>query len=551
MVLAMSRPSKHPKTGVYRFRKVVPEAIRALVGSREVIRSLATKDPREAAAKYPAVAAQVAAEWAALLQGPQSLTHKEASALAGRWYRWFVPIFEDDPGDDTEAWSIWADELRDLARWGVGGPDDDEDAPRPRGVQKRVAAFLNERARLNAFLKAEAIRLSDAGMAAFIAALEEEFFAAMRLLVQRTKRDYSHDTRPQRFPEWKLAPAPPQATKAIADGSQTLTGILEGWWKEAQATGRKPSTHESYRNTMASFVAFLGRDDARSVTPDDIVGFKDHRLATINPRTGKAISAKTVKDSDLSGLKTLFGWAVSNRKLTSNPVTGITIKLGKQARLRGKGFTDEEAKAILSATLRLTRGGETAGTFAAKRWVPWLAAYTGARVGELAQLRKQDVAREGGHWTIHLTPKAGTIKTNEARTVVLHPHLVELGFPAFVHAAAAGHLFLKIGKNGDVLGPLQGLKNRLAEFARAIVEDPNVAPNHGWRHRFKTVGMEVGIAPRILDAIQGQAARSVADTYGDVTVSTMAAAIGKLPRIECAALGSPSFHDCGILHEGI
>ena len=40
----------------------------------------------------------------------------------------------------------------------------------------------------------------------------------------------------------------------------------------------------------------------------------------------EAISAKTVKDSDLSGLKTLFGWAVSNRKLTSNPVTGITIK---------------------------------------------------------------------------------------------------------------------------------------------------------------------------------------------------------------------------------
>jgi hypothetical protein len=43
--------------------------------------------------------------------------------------------------------------------------------------------------------------------------------------------------------------------------------------------------------------------------------------------------------------------------------------------------------------------------------------------------------------------------------------------------------------------------------------------------------MEAGIAPRILDAIQGQAARSVADTYGDVTVSTMAREIGKLPRI--------------------
>ena len=219
----------------------------------------------------------------------------------------------------------------------------------------------------------------------------------------------------------------------------TLTGILDGWWREAQATGRKPSTHESYRNTVAGLVAFLGHYDAKRVTPDDIVRFKDHRLSSINPRTGKPISAKTVKDSDLSGLKTLFGWAVSNRKLPSNPVTGITIKLGKPQKLRGKGLTEEETKAILTAASKVTRGGESAGTFAAKRWVPWLAAYTGARVGELAQLRKQDVRQDGEHWVIRMTPEAGTIKTNEVRTVVLHPHLVELGFPKFVEAAPAGH----------------------------------------------------------------------------------------------------------------
>ena len=144
-----------------------------------------------------------------------------------------------------------------------------------------------------------------------------------------------------------------------------------------------------------------------------------------------------MKDSDLSGLKTFFGWAVSNRKLPSNPVTGITIKLGKPAKLRGKGFTDAEAKALLSAAVNLKRGSESPGTFAAKRWVPFLAAYTGARVGELAQLRKQDVTREGDHWVILISPEAGTVKTNEARKVVLHPHVVELGFPD-VRAGSAG-----------------------------------------------------------------------------------------------------------------
>ena len=129
----------------------------------------------------------------------------------------------------------------------------------------------------------------------------------------------------------------------------------------------------------------------------------------------------------------------------SNPATGITIKLGKPQRLRGKGSTEEEAKALLTAALNVQRGGESAGTFAAKRWVPILAIYTGARVGELAQLRRQDVRQEDGHWIIELRPEARTIKTNEARKVVIHPHLIELGFRAFVEAAPAGHLFLKVG----------------------------------------------------------------------------------------------------------
>src|SRR6185295_1925754 len=98
--------------------------------------------------------------------------------------------------------------------------------------------------------------------------------------------------------------------------------------------------------------------------------------------------------------------------------------------------------------------------------------------------------------------------------------------------SSGGPLFLTPAATGDVLGPLQGLKNRLAEFARAVVSDPHVAPNYGWRHRFKTVGMEAGIPPRILAAIQGQAPRSVADTYGHVTLKTMAAEVGKLPAFD-------------------
>jgi site-specific recombinase XerD len=76
------------------------------------------------------------------------------------------------------------------------------------------------------------------------------------------------------------------------------------------------------------------------------------------------------------------------------------------------------------------------------------------------------------------------------------------------------------------------LKNRLAEFAREVVPDLRVAPNHAWRHRFKTKGLEAGIGERVLDAIHGHAARTAGDAYGEVTVKAMAEAVGKLPRID-------------------
>ncbi|MBD8902574.1 hypothetical protein MBTS_10050 [Methylobacterium bullatum] len=235
----------------------------------------------------------------------------------------------------------------------------------------------------------------------------------------------------------------------------------------------------------------------------------------------------------MAALKTLFGWAVSNRMLPVNPASDVTIKVGKKRRVRPSGFMEAEANAILSAALHYVPGKrEGAGTAAAKRWLPWLCAFSGARVGEMAQLRRQDLRREGDLWVINITPEAGTVKNDEARDIVLHKQLVELGFPTFVKASAEGHLFLKPGKGGDVLGPLQALKNRMVEFVRPIIPDPNVQPNHGWRHLFTTKCEEAGINPRIYNAIMGHAARTVAEGYGNVTLKAMAPAIEKLQSFD-------------------
>ena len=98
----MPEPFKHPKSGVYYYRKTVPESLRGALGRREIRRSLGTKDLREAKLRYPEVAADVDAILTRAAGGATRLTNRQIVALAGEWYRRELTKHEDDPGRVTE-----------------------------------------------------------------------------------------------------------------------------------------------------------------------------------------------------------------------------------------------------------------------------------------------------------------------------------------------------------------------------------------------------------------------------------------------------------------
>ena len=113
--------------------------------------------------------------------------------------------------------------------------------------------------------------------------------------------------------------------------------------------------------------------------------------------------------------------------------------------------------------------------------------------------------REGKHWVLHVTPEAGPVKTDEARDVVCWTGKSSNGFPEFCEKSKEGYLF--IDPKPDELGVGNAVKtvsNKVNTFVREVVKDPHVDPSHGWRHRFKTVGIEQEVEMRVLDAIQGQ-----------------------------------------------
>ena len=354
------------------------------------------------------------------------------------------------------------------------------------------------------------------------------FHSAMRdafaLRGRHADGDYSPDLKAARFPSPEEAFPPHEAPTPSRRKGVSLSDLLEGWWVEGKARNLAISTYESYARTIRQFQAFIGHDDAGDVTPENIIAFKDHRIAE-----GK--SPKTVLDSDLAALRAIFDWAVTNRRIPSNPAVGVKLRRGKDVRTRGKEFTAAEAKAILGQSSNYEAATrERPGIAAAKRWAPWLCAYTGARIGEIVQLRKEDIRREGDVWAIKITPEAGSQKDHMRRDVMLHRHLTELGFPEFVEHSRDGYLFLNVKSGGDIRGPWRTAKNRITTFVRRVVTDKGVAPNHGWRHLFKTIGREAGIEDSVLDGICGHAQPTEGRKYGSVPIPVQIAAFAKFPR---------------------
>jgi integrase len=151
-------------------------------------------------------------------------------------------------------------------------------------------------------------------------------------------------------------------------------------------------------------------------------------------------------------------------------------------------------------------------TNAARRWLPWLVALSGARIGELAQLWAEGIKNENGvHFMeIKAARDGGSLKTpNSERKVPLHPVLIEDGFLDFVKAQGPGPLFyLRSSGDPNRRHASKTLSNRVAEWIREQgFRDPRKAPNHALRHWWKTAALNTGFRDSLAHAIQGHAGR--------------------------------------------
>ena len=497
--------------------------------------------PDKARAEHAAWAAKVKGRIAALRDSKGGkgvdLTQRQADALAGDWYRWFTSQHLDNPGG-PKRWSGLRKELWDMAYRIAGDIVDDGEETSLYVVDfghPEVPRIFDTETRASQFLTDRGVVLTEAARTSFLFAVAREFLAATKILERRASGDWSEDKHLDQLPPFEPLTAPSIAGNAKlglvtpsagVSPSASASQLFEAYILDKQP---KTSTVSRWRGV------FTALDAAREAE-----GPEWDAQQWLDTLRTESRSARTVRDIWLSAARTVFAWAVRKRRVPANPFEGCTVEVPRsnQTRETEKEFTEAEAQTILRASAAL--GNPTDPWGAAKRWVPWLCAYSGARVGELTQLRVQDIEQRACGPVLRITPDAGTVKTGKARAVPIHPHLVEMGLLDYVEAVKArlgkqGPLFFRPparpSRNPSYRGPAVKARERLAGWVRELgVTDPGIQPNHAWRHTFKRRAARAGIEPRIRDGICGHAPRTVAEAYELPTVEDMAVAMQKFPR---------------------
>jgi integrase len=300
-----------------------------------------------------------------------------------------------------------------------------------------------------------------------------------------------------------------------SDSPYKFSELIEDWALERDP---KRKTRDEFESKITKLIAHLGHDNAAQVKDTDLISWKQKLLAS-------GASHKTIENY-LMVIKTLFNFAKKNKKIPTNPALEVSF----QAKRRQKqlGYDDADAKKIL-----LVARGETQPH---RRWVAWIAAFSGARLEEICGANVADVYEFGGVWCLDIRldnrGKDGSLKNlGSERKVPLHPAVIDEGFLGYVAKLPKdGPLFPNL--TPDRYGRRGGSgSKRLCRWIRVNLgmDNGRKAPNHAWRHRFKSVSRRAGIDEEYHEALTGHTGEgSEGREYGEYDVQVLHREICKI-----------------------
>ncbi|MDD2769853.1 MAG: integrase [Methylococcus sp.] len=255
-------------------------------------------------------------------------------------------------------------------------------------------------------------------------------------------------------------------------------------------------------NHLLRFVDIAGDRPLSEYTSSDFTAFSKELSGT------RQLSASTV-NGHVSSLIALFNWAIAHKlySLTENPCSGCKLPSNavyaeQRQQPEDKPFTEEQLRAFFEHDDAIAEFDTPY-----KYWIPLIQLHTGARIGEICQLKPEDIdTLEGRIPAFRFV--ASTSRGQALRMVPVHPKLVELGLLHYARSNTdrdtlwPGLIVPRLGSKGQNLG--MWLSRRLAK--RGLKQ--NGRRTEAFRSTFQHYLKLGGVADQHIDALVGHAGKN-------------------------------------------
>lgn len=337
--------------------------------------------------------------------------------------------------------------------------------------------------------------------------------------------------------------AAPRSPQQLADNIPLLTGLAEEW-----VADKVPSkdVERLLLKTVRRFVEVNGDMPVNEIKKvhvrDYLIRLREcpkslprrHKGGTLaaaiaygkqHPEIPK-LAVSTI-NANCTYLRLILNWAFFRDYVQFNAASGLHVKDTRPRAEKRLPYTIDDLKMLFGESALYTGHMPVIRTQPgphvyrdARFWLPLLALYTGARLGELMNLSPGDLRRENRIDYFDIT-KGATITRVKSRAserrIPVHPELIRIGVTGFFEQkrlAGERYVFTDIGRVTD-----DGLKavswhEKWRRINRQAGCEHRKKTFHSLRHSFKDACRAADVPEEVHDALTGHITSSIGRRYG-------------------------------------